>query len=197
MEGEYVPFYGLNVNSITSTSFPDPRLGGGGLFGIEILLLSLLILVISFRCKGYKYCVLISLILLFSSLLLPFGYAYRYYPYYYLIPIIALIMIDYNARYKAISRILSVLLCLNLFVTMSTNVVYDLSYTRSTKEYIKKIKQGDVTYRTSCWSFLYKLNDNHYVPVENYVDVDERSEGEYSLPKHRSVSVWLKDKDKN
>lgn len=167
METPYLnPFHISYRYNIRSLGY-GAKLGGGGLFFIEILITSIILFIISNKRKNKKIITLVSFLFLLALFILPFGSNYRYVPFISILPILLLLYTEKAGfKYASVFKLRS--LCLILMIL--NNLISIPFYTRNTylsarsqKKAIEYIHDSNdnISYRTKNWSFNYKLNGNH------------------------------------
>lgn len=193
----YIPIYKIVPMNVKIAGGAGARVGGGGFFFVDLIIITLFVL-LAFR-KGKHYSLLLSFSLItFSTLfILPFGSLHRYVPYVYFIPIATLIYIDMDYHKKWLSYLYSLLLVLNIFITFSTAFAMNLLYKYSSEYYISQIKQNHIAVKTMNWSFLYKLNGNKCDKNDRFFQTRDTIGHEgYMMPLNRSFTIYLKDNEK-
>lgn len=169
METPYInPFYisyRYNIRSLGNGA----KLGGGGIFFIEIITISIILFIISNKRKHKIIISLISILIILALFILPFGSNYRYVPFISIVPLLLLLYTE-KAGFKYASALKLRSLCLILMIL--NNLTSVLFFTKNTFlsarsqnraiEYIHASKDNN-SFRTKNWSFNYKLNGNHII----------------------------------
>lgn len=193
----YVPIYKIVSNNIKTAGGADARLGGGGFFFVDLIVITLFVLLALRKGKHYSLLLSFSLITFSTLFILPFGSSHRYVPYVYFIPIVTLIYIDMNYHKKWLSYLYSLLLILNIFITFAAASAMNLLYKYSSEYYISQIRQKHIVAKTMNWSFVYKLNGNKCDKNDIFFQTrDTIGQEGYMMPLNRSFTIYLKDNEK-
>lgn len=152
----------ITRTNVYRSGFCATNIGGGGLFFIEIIIVTLIIFVLFRKGKYYKQFVLTALLLISTLLILPMGSNFRYVPFIYLLPFLALLYLETNEIHTKSSllagKLLAVLLFLNIFVcavvTLGTNAIEQYVTMRTVKSLEGK---GGESFFTANWGFFNKL----------------------------------------
>lgn len=176
------------------------NVGGGGLFFVDILILSLLLAICCKPSKQFKKYLLFELILILSLFILPYGSCFRYVPFFFLFPIVILLYSEkYGLRYekcKWLRRIVYVLLVGNSMLAFSVAFGYEVKNTYIVKTFVQRVKRADGTkyVRTTNWSFLNKITGTSVkdkcilqdmAPNSNFV----------LIPYQRNANIWIDSKE--
>lgn len=179
METPYLyPFcisYRYNIRSLGYGA----KLGGGGLFFIEILIISIIVFFLSNKLKLKCVIYTVSLLLLIALFILPYGSNYRYVPFISLLPLILLLYVEKAGlknkfAYKLKNLCLTLLLLNNIvgILFFSRNTYVAAKSQNKAIAYLKYCKSRK-SYHTKNWSFNYKLNGNHIISKEVLSDINE------------------------
>ena len=176
METPYLNPYHISYRyNIRSLGY-GAKLGGGGLFFIEVFIFSIILFIISRKGK-YKITVsFVSFLLLSTLFILPFGSNYRYVPFISLLPILLLLYtekVGLKYTYANKLRILCIiLLLLNNLISIPFFLKNTYLSARSQKEAINYIinSKSHNSYHSKNWSFNYKLYGNHIIDKEIFSD---------------------------
>ena len=179
METPYLNPYHISYRYNLRSLGYGAKLGGGGLFFIEVLVFSVILFILS-RKEKYKKTVSLVSFLLFSSLfILPFGSNYRYVPFISLLPIILLLYTEKaGLRYTFANKLRSlcfILLLLNNLVSIPFFLKNTYLSARSQNEAINYIinSKSHNSYHSKNWSFNYKLNGNQIIDKEIFSNNNE------------------------
>ncbi len=179
----YIISYKYNIRSLGSAA----KLGGAGIFFMELFLISVFLLLLTPPKKHKIYIYSISFLFIISPFVLPFGSSYRYIPFISLLPTILLLYTEYNIPTSRFAYALK-LLCLALFTLnnlISIPFVIKNKYCayKKQKEAIAYIQNNrpNIVYRSKNWSFNYKLCRNLIVddtifstPTDKYAILPEQ-----------------------
>lgn len=158
----YIPPYKISKTNIYRAGFCSTSIGGGGLFFIEILIMTLIIFVSFRKGRYYKQFVVAALLLVSTLFILPMGSNFRYVPFIYLLPFLALLYLETIETKSKPSRIAQYVLGALLFcnitlcagVTIATTALEQTVTMRSVKALEGK---GGESFYTINWGFLNKL----------------------------------------
>lgn len=176
METPYLNPYHLSYRyNIRSLGY-GARLGGGGLFFMEIVLISLAMLFMTKKNKNVLTISYITFLFLLAPFILPFGSSYRYVPFISLLPIILLLYTEktglkYKFAYK-LRSICLILLLINNLVSIPFFIKNTYLSAKSQKKAINYIRNSssNSSYHSKNWSFNYKLNGNQIIDEEIFSD---------------------------
>ena len=158
----YVPPYRITKTNIYRSGYCCTNVGGGGLFFIEILLVSFIIFALFRKGKYYMQFSLAAIALLATLFILPIGSNFRYVPFIYLLPFLALLYIETYETPVSASRvmkyILSSLLVLNISLCAVITVATNFKEQMVTMQTIKILEgKGGESFYTKNWGFCNKL----------------------------------------
>lgn len=166
METPYLNPYCLSYRfNIRSLGY-GAKLGGGGLFFMEIVLISFTLLFLTRKNKNKLTISCITIIFLFALLILPFGSNYRYVPFISILPIILLLYTEeaglINKFAYKLRALCLILLLLNNLVSIPFFLKNTYLSARSQKRAINYIRNNNSNnlYHSKNWSFNYKINGN-------------------------------------
>ena len=158
----YVPPYRLSKTNIYRSGYCCTNVGGGGLFFIEILLVTFAIFALFRKGKYYKQFCIAAIALIATLFILPIGSNFRYVPFIYLLPFLGLLYTETCDEQTLVSRImkyiLSCLLVLNIslcaVITVATNNIEQ----KVTMQTLKTLEgKGGESFYTMNWGFCNKL----------------------------------------
>ena len=182
--------YRYNIRSLGSGA----KIGGGGLFFIEVFIISLVLL---FVCKNERFqnkIFCITILFLFSLFILPMGSNYRYIPFISLLPIFLLLYAESIGSKCNFINCLKVLcmffLSLNTFVGIPffiKNTYLAAKNQSQAIEYIKNIKH-EHPFHSKNWSFNYKMNGNN-IPYDEIFS--NNNDDYYELPNQQGPPIFL------
>lgn len=158
----YVPPYIITPTNIYRSGFCSTNVGGGGMFFIEIILMTFFIFLVFRKGKYYKQFVLVAILLISTLFILPLGSLFRYVPFIYLFPFLALLYLETIEKQTKQSKIAKYVLAVLLFcnislcagVTFATTALEQTVTMRSVKMLEGK---GGESFYTSNWGFCNKL----------------------------------------
>ena len=156
----------LSIDSAIQSGKADVRMGGFGLFFVEIFLLGILLFACSFKRTSEWVLCSAGLILLFVFLLLlPNGWWARFNPYFYFAPLICLF---YALRrggkiVDKMSRVMVVLMLMNVCVVQASALGLMLMHRSKVHYLVDVLKATPLSVRMSCnnWALENKLNEQH------------------------------------
>jgi hypothetical protein len=158
----YVPPYKITVTNIYRSGYCVTNVGGGGLFFIEIFLMTFIIF-ISFRGGIYHKRFVIAAVLLISTLfILPMGSVFRYVPFIYLLPFLALLYMETLEKQTISAQVAKYVLAglLVCNISLCTIVTLGTNYKEQsvTMQRLKAMEgKGGETFYTKNWGFCNKL----------------------------------------
>lgn len=157
--------YKVSKNNIIDSGKTDSRMGGFGLFFIEILVLSLIVFILS--CKENKkayYTYMVLLFILFCSLLiLPSGWWARYVSFFYFFPCLCVLYSErYGMKFPFLKNILLVLMVCNVLVSLAVASGGALMHRMRVDYYLELLDVSQpVRMRNENPSFKYKLEERN------------------------------------
>lgn len=195
LTGYTVPWR-LTSRNLSHAGSMTCNVGGGGLFFVDILLMSLLLALVCNPTKQLKWYLLFECILILSLFILPYGSCFRYVPFFFLFPFAILLYSEkYGLRYeccKWLRCIIYVLLACNSVMALGIAVGYEAKNTYIVSTFVKRVKNTHSVnhVRTVNWSFLNKVTDTSVLdkrilqdnaPTSNFVLV----------PFQRNANIWI------
>lgn len=192
----YTAPWKLTSRNLSHAGSMTCNVGGGGLFFVDILLLSLLLALVSRPTKLFKWYLLFEFFLILSLFILPYGSCFRYVPFFFLFPIVILLYSEkYGLRYeksKWLRRILYVLLTCNTVLALGVAVGYEAKNTYIVSTFVQKVKNthGINYVRTVNWSFLNKITDSS-VKDERILQNKAPNPNFVLVPFQRNADIWI------
>ena len=186
----------ITKRNITHAGSMTCNVGGGGLFFVDVLLLSLVLALACNPAKHLKWYLMFEFMLILSLFILPYGSCFRCVPFFFLFPIVVLLYSEkYGLRFeKAIwlRRVICLLLAIDACVALGIAFGYGLKNTYVVNTYVRRVKAagGVENVRTTNWSFLNKVSDSSVLdscilqnmsPNKNYI----------LMPYQRNGDVWI------
>ena len=194
METPYLNPYRITYNyNIRSLGF-GAKLGGGGMFFIEIFVISILLVGICLYAKFNKTVFNIILLFLLALFILPYGSNYRYVPFISILPIFLLLYTEIvGFKYSCLYKIRSVclfLLCTNVIISIPFFFRNTCLSAKSQKEAIEFVRNTTLKepYHSKNWSFNYKLNGNNIPDRQIFSNNNENYE---PLPNQFGPPIYI------
>lgn len=147
------------------------------MFWIDSLFLAILVFILSksFRKKKGLACLLLSIIFLLTQLIVPGGWFYRYVSYIYLIPILFLVVSEWNINEKIVflRNISYSLLLLNCIVALTCTLGIAILNNQVEDYYIKCINASDKPcYKSKLFGFVRKIDQNKRCLIVKDEDIE-------------------------
>lgn len=159
---EYVPPYLITRTNIYRSGFCATNIGGGGLFFMEILVISLIIFIFFRNGVYYKRFTIVALLLISTLFILPMGSNFRYVPFIYIFPFLALLYLEtLNKRSRPslfAQYVLSLLLLCNISLCAGVTFATTALEQGVTMKSVRALEgKGGETFYTANWGFFNKL----------------------------------------
>lgn len=197
--GFLTPYTGpwkITARNLSHSGSMTCNVGGGGLFFVDILLLSLLLAVLCKPSRQIKKYMIFEVLLVLSLFILPYGSCFRYVPFFFLFPIIILLYSEkYGLRYekaKWLKQLICVLLIVDACMAFGIAFGYGLKNTYVVNTYVQRVKTvgGVDIVRTTNWSFLNKVSDSSV--LDSRVLQNTAPNKDFVLvPYQRNGDVWI------
>jgi hypothetical protein len=171
-----IPFNPLKIFNITHYASYGQRIGGFGMFFIEIIFFVLLLVFITIRASGwkiYKKLFFPLFLLLFISIVFPENWWARYIPYFWYIPCFLIVPIRINKKNIPLWFLL-IYVSINNGAFFAGNILAGYIHTVNTNKFLLEIDNSKsqniviVTERDFDY-FLYSLNEKmNYYNIEPF-----------------------------
>ena len=192
---KYIPPYKITATNIMKSGAMTANVGGGGLFFIDILLLSTVLLFLCKRHPTRKPILLIAAVLFLAQFVLPYGSCYRYVPFVYLIPLLFLIYSEKSGfRWRGVHYVrilLYVLLLLNIAVDVAIATGFGIRHTYIIRTYVNRIQQNHqpAIFKTTNWSFIHKVYGVN--TKDTAITNKSKSSRFVPIPHQKGDSIWI------
>jgi hypothetical protein len=159
-----MPFNPLKLISLVYCASCDLRIGGFGVFFIELWLGCLFMLFISIRKTGImqiKSILFPMFLLLGLTIITPENWWARYIPYFWYAPFFCILPVNIS-RFKTLFSCIVVIVCINSGVFLGLNLLNGITHTQSINKFVKEVEDTpneNITVLLSAEHFKYSVEE--------------------------------------